>query len=139
MQQGPLAGVSILVADDDIDSAELLELLLGSQGAQVRLAADGAETIAALSELRPDVLLFDITLPDTTGYDLLSQVRTITGLERVPAVAITGHASDRDRARALEASFTAHVVKPIDSSALVRLLAELVAPATKATVELRVG
>lgn len=132
MQQG-LAGVSILVADDDVDSAELLELLLVSQGAKVRLAADGAQTLAALAQHRPSVLLLDITLPDISGYELLAQVRSISGPEALPAVAITGHASASDRARALAASFSAHVVKPIDTGALVKLLAELVAPSAPPT------
>lgn len=128
MMTKPLAGVSVLVADDDVDSAELLEMLLAARGAEVRVAHTGAAALELLRSFAAEVLLLDISLPDMSGYELLEQIRGIAACAKVPAVAITGHASERDRARAVRAGFAVHVTKPIDTEALIHLVAGLGAP-----------
>ncbi len=133
MQGRPLAGISVLVADDDVDSAEMLGMLLSGCGANVSLAHTGRAAIELLGSLTPDVLLLDITLPDMDGYELLGEIRGIPGMEHVAAVAVTGHAGERDRAKAIAAGFAVHTSKPIDAEALVHLMASLAAPASPAT------
>src|SRR4051812_34090270 len=99
---GTLANLSIVVVDDHVDSAELLEILLESSGARVRIAHTGTSALDLLATVKPDVLLLDITLPDMDGYELLQRIRTIEGLASVPAIAMTGHTAERDRKRAAE-------------------------------------
>jgi CheY-like chemotaxis protein len=125
MPAQPLSGMSLVVADDHVDSAELLQLLLASNGADVRIVHTGDAALDLLKTFRPDVLLLDISLPDMDGYELLEGIRRIEGMERVPAVAVTGHASERDRSKAARAGFAVHAVKPIDTEALVHLVADL--------------
>ncbi len=121
----PLAGRSVFVVDDHVDSAELLEMLLVSNGATVAIAHSGASALAHLAAARPDILLLDITLPDMNGYELLAEIRNISGLEKTPAVAVTGHAYERDREKAANVGFAVHTVKPIDVEALVHLIGKL--------------
>lgn len=132
MRSQALRGTSVVVVDDDVDSAELLGMLLEGQGAEVRTLHTGASTIDLLASVKPQVLLLDISLPDMDGYELLSRIHRIPGLEHVPAVAVTGHANERDRARALAAGFAVHTVKPFDTEALIHLIASLGAPGNDA-------
>jgi CheY-like chemotaxis protein len=125
MAARPLAGISLLVADDHTDSAELLEVLLANKGAEVRTANTASAALEVLESFKPSVLLLDISLPDMDGYELLREIRSLEGLGEVAAVAVTGHTSEDDRAKAEEAGFAGHTTKPIDIEALVRLVSEL--------------
>ena len=66
-------------------------------------------------------------MPDVDGYTLLAELRRLPGLERVPAIALTGHAMDEDRTRALAAGFSVHVAKPVDPEELLRVARRLTA------------
>jgi signal transduction histidine kinase/HAMP domain-containing protein/ActR/RegA family two-component response regulator len=122
-----LAGLRVLVVEDDVDSRELLVLALGQQGAEVQAAASAAEAFARLPEFRPDILLSDIGMPGEDGYSLIRRVRRLPPDEggEVPAVALTAFAKGEDRRRALEAGFDEHLTKPVEPEALVRRLAEI--------------
>ena len=126
-RKATLAGVSLLVADDHEDSADLLAMVLESAGADVRTGNNAAEVIELVASFKPDLLLLDITLPDMDGYELLARLRTLPDLADTIAVAVTGHASERDRARSQEAGFAVHVTKPFDNEALVAVLGCLLA------------
>lgn len=126
---GRLAGLTILVVEDDRPTRELLALVLGAQGATA-VTVDSAEAaLEALHRLHPDLLLADIGLPGMDGYALLAMVRRLPAGEALPAVALTAYAGDEDRDRALAAGFAAHLAKPLDPDALVNALAALVTPA----------
>jgi CheY-like chemotaxis protein len=129
-RRNTLAGVSLVVADDHEDSADLLAMVLESAGADVRTGNNAAEVIELLRTFTPDLLLLDITLPDMDGYELLARVRALPGLANAIAVAVTGHASERDRARSQEAGFAVHVTKPFDNETLVAVLGCLLASRT---------
>jgi two-component system CheB/CheR fusion protein len=126
-----LDGTAVLVADDDPDNLEMLAYTLSAEGATVRTANNAREALELLPDWKPDVLLLDIQMPVTDGYELLSAIRNRVGLRNVPAVAVTalGYPSDKDRA--LEAGFDAHMTKPFDSEALVELIESLVAPSNR--------
>lgn len=119
----------MLVADDDPDNAELLAFILADAGADIRTAHSASEVLELVgSGWKPDVALLDIGLPDMDGYRLLREIRNVPGLGGVPAVAVTGHAYERDRTKAVEAGFTVHVTKPYDGEAVVHLVAALATP-----------
>jgi CheY-like chemotaxis protein len=121
-----LASKAVLVADDNADNAELLEVILGNEGADVRTAATAREVLALLAtSWKPDALLLDISLPDMDGYALLETIRNEPLLHDVPAVAVTGRAYERDKQRAADAGFALHVTKPFDGEALVHVVARL--------------
>ena len=122
-----LTGVKVLVADDQVDSLDMITFLLKRQGAVVTGAASGAEAYAAIKRDPPDVFLSDIEMPDEGGYDLIRRVRALAPQEggSVPAAAMTGHGSRKDRDRALASGFQRHLPKPFLPPDLIALVADL--------------
>ncbi|WP_280155608.1 ABC transporter transmembrane domain-containing protein [Piscinibacter sp. XHJ-5] len=125
----PLAELRVLCVDDSADARESLQLLLQLEGAQVLALASGSEAIRWLerqpSNEWPHVVVCDITLGDEDGYAVVRRIRQMEaqrGLpleQRVPAVALTGHAQAGDRVRALMAGFQVHLAKPVNPGELV--------------------
>ena len=123
----PLAGLRIVVADDQDDSRELIEFLLTQQGAVVTGAASAAEAYDAVRSNPPDVLLSDIEMPDENGYAFIKRLRALPPEEggTVPAAAMTAHGSREDRDRAVAAGFQRHLAKPFQPTDLFALIGEL--------------
>jgi CheY-like chemotaxis protein len=119
--------VPVLVVDDSSETVELLELLFTRQGYEVFGAGSAAEAVLRAGERRPGVIISDISMPGVDGYTLLAELRRMPGLEAVPAIALTGHAMDEDRARALAAGFSVHLPKPVDPEELLRVVRRLTA------------
>jgi CheY-like chemotaxis protein len=111
----------ILVVDDNVDAATSLAILLRAMGHEVFVAHEGASALADLSRIRPDIALLDIAMPGMSGYDVARQIRARLGAA-VRIVALTGFGLPEDRARALEAGFDQHMVKPVDPAFLKSLL-----------------
>lgn len=111
----------ILVVDDNVDAANSLALVLRTMGHEVFVAHDGRSALADLSRIRPDIALLDIAMPDMSGYEVARQVRARLGAA-VRIVALTGFGLAEDRARAIEAGFDQHIVKPADTAFLKSLL-----------------
>ncbi|HEX8072565.1 MAG TPA: PAS domain S-box protein [Pyrinomonadaceae bacterium] len=129
-----LQGRHVLVVDDDADACELLRLTLTKSGARVTIAHTAADALAALAREAPDLLVSDIGLPETDGYALIRAVRARAaqpGGARLPAVALTAYARPEDRAHALAAGFHAHIPKPVEPTALVAILADLLGQKSK--------
>jgi CheY-like chemotaxis protein len=117
-------GARILVVDDNRDAAETLALLLEEVGDfRVRAAFDGIAAVAAIEHFTPDLALLDIGLPGMDGYTLARRLREL--LPGVRLVALTGYGREPDRARALEAGFDAHLVKPVDIEVLLETIGRL--------------
>jgi CheY-like chemotaxis protein len=111
----------VLVVDDNVDGAKSLALLLGMIGHEVRVSHIGPEALAAAAAFRPEVVLLDIRLPGgMDGFEVARRLRAPPGCQGVVLVAVTGQGGEEDRAR--EAGFSAHFVKPVDLTALCRLL-----------------
>jgi len=125
--EAPLAGLRIVVADDQEDSRDLIAFLLTQQGAVVTGAASAAEAFAAVKGHPPDVLLSDIEMPDESGYAFIGRVRALSPEEggTVPAAAMTAHGSREDRDRALAAGFQRHLPKPFQPADLFALVGDL--------------
>jgi len=114
----------ILIVDDNVDTARLLELLLASKGHQARCAADGAEALQVAAEQQPDLVLLDLSLPDVEGFELAVRLRAMPGLDGVRLVAVTGWSDSEAAARAREVGFEAFFVKPVNMDKLTALLAQ---------------
>jgi signal transduction histidine kinase len=122
-----LAGLSVLVLDDEADTRDLLATVLEQHGARVTAVPSVPEVLDALDRERFDVLLSDIGMPGEDGYSLIRKVRA-RGADRggsLPAAALTAYARAEDRLRALSAGFQTHLSKPIDPAELVATIAAL--------------
>ena len=122
-----LQGVPILVIDDDPDSLALLTFVLRTEGAVVSAADCVAAAQTSFFAQPPQLIVSDIAMPDTTGYDLIAWVRALspTAGGRVPALALTAMAREADRQQALDAGFNAHLTKPVDLASLLVVLEHL--------------
>jgi PAS domain S-box-containing protein len=117
-----LAGLKILLVDDEEDALTLFEDALEDAGATVRAAVSGPAALDIIQQWQPDLLVFDLGLPGMDGYELLAAVRRDHSAMACPAVAVSAYARLDDRSRALAAGFQAHVAKPVDPAALVLVL-----------------
>jgi signal transduction histidine kinase len=106
-----LAGINVLLVDDDEGARIVLGTMLQGFGASVTLAASAAEAVKHFQAAPPDVLVSDIGMPQEDGYMLIRKLRDSSP---VPAVAVTAYADPRDRDRALSAGFQAHLSKPVE-------------------------
>ena len=117
----------ILIADDNEDAADVLRMILGSKGHEVRVVHDGREAVASAEAWKPDVALLDIGLPELDGLQVAEQIRTQRG-DSVMLVAISGWsppAAGTPEAEARPfARFDRHLVKPVDLEALAACLSE---------------
>jgi signal transduction histidine kinase/CheY-like chemotaxis protein len=122
----PLEGLCVLVVDDEADTRDWIAAVLRRNGAAVRSCGSAAEALRLLDAWEPDILVSDIGMPREDGYSLIRKVRNSGAGSRVPAVALTAYASAEDRARALEAGFQEHLVKPVEPERLVAAIAGIV-------------
>ncbi|MEJ7728354.1 MAG: PAS domain S-box protein [Polyangiaceae bacterium] len=122
-----LAGIRVLVVDDEADARELVTILLHEAGAEVTAVASAAEALEALPRARPHVLVSDIAMPGEDGHALLRRVRALPRDQGggIPSIALTGYTRSEDRATALAAGFTTHVGKPIQPAELVTAVANI--------------
>jgi len=125
----PLAGLRILAVDDEADSREYLQRLLAEQGADIVSVSSAAE---ALDELRADtgrfnLLVSDIGMPGSTGYDLIETIRGRLKVDarHLPAVALTAFTRREDSARALDKGFQKHLAKPVQVGRLIGAIRQL--------------
>jgi CheY-like chemotaxis protein len=121
-----LDGLRVLIVEDDPTARAVLSLAVTQAGADATAVASVAEALAVIAGAAPDVLVTDISLPGENGYVLLDRLRTAgPGGGCIPAVALTGFASNQDRERALSAGFQAHLAKPVDLGVLLSVLLSL--------------
>jgi CheY-like chemotaxis protein len=115
-----LPAVHVLLVDDSPELREALIVVLEREGAVVTAAGTAEQALDLLQQLRPDVLLSDLEMPDKDGYWLIGQVRSLApdrgGL--TPAACLTGLTGPEDRARVLGAGFQYHIGKPVGLSRL---------------------
>lgn len=120
----------VLVADDNVDTADSLTLLLAAAGHEVCKAYDGPQALKAALDFRPAVALLDIGLPGLDGYEVARRMRRQPVLQNVVLVAMTGYGLENDRRRSQEAGFDHHLVKPVHFDKLEEIFAIAAAKAT---------
>jgi len=112
----------MLIVDDNVDAAETMALLQELRGHQTRFVHSGPAALALAADFLPEVVLLDIGLPGMDGYEVARKLRAMPELDGAFLVAMTGYGSDEDRARAKQAGFDEHLVKPADLEVLRGLL-----------------
>jgi CheY-like chemotaxis protein len=127
LAEGDLAGMSILVIDDEVVTQELIKISLTQYGAVVQTAGSSAEALALLDTMRPAVIVGDIGMPEEDGYEFIRQLRALPkdrGGE-IPAVALTAYARPEDRVRVLRSGYQTHLAKPVEIAELVAIVADV--------------
>ncbi|HJT67506.1 MAG TPA: response regulator [Pyrinomonadaceae bacterium] len=125
-----LKGLDVLVVEDSEDTLTLLSMIFRNEGANVITATSATEALQSAKDRRPDVVISDIGMPDVDGYEFLRQLKKLPGLDGIPAIAVSGYASDEDRNRALSVGYLTLVPKPVDVDVLFDLLHDLHLPGT---------
>jgi CheY-like chemotaxis protein len=120
-----LAGVHVLIVDDDAEARDLIGTVLRYCGALVSVAASAGEALQTLERVLPDVVVCDIAMPHQDGYWFVRSLRSRPpeGGGVLPVIAITAHGATHGPDRTLPAGFQAHIRKPIDPWELCRVVA----------------
>jgi signal transduction histidine kinase len=123
------AGLEVLIVEDSPDTLLLLSTIFRREGATVTTASSAAEALSLAVTNRPHLIISDIGMPDVDGFQLLEQLRLLPGLGAVPAIAVSGYASEEDRESALAVGYLSLVAKPIDVDVLFNLIHDVKASA----------
>ena len=114
----------VLIIDDDTSVQSILSSALADNYA-VQVASTGEEGLRHYEQVRPDVVLLDVMLPEMNGYELAESLRNRSDYRDTPLIAVTGYTEYDDRGRSLRAGFNAHITKPINPSHLLDVISEL--------------
>jgi len=128
----PLEGITVLVVDDNLDTLDLLKATLTYAGALTVTAEDGKEALERLGRIRVDVIVSDISMPGFSGHDFIRAVRALPSQagRSTPAIALTAFHEPSQRRQALAAGFQVYLLKPFDTTALVREIVRLAGKST---------
>jgi signal transduction histidine kinase/ActR/RegA family two-component response regulator len=126
----PARRLRVLIVEDNVDAAEMLEIVVTHLGHLTRVAHDSASAIAAATGFAPDVVFLDIGLPVVNGYAVARALRALPHFSYVHIAAVTGWGQDEDRRKALDAGCDTHFTKPLSPATLEELLAKISTRAT---------
>lgn len=118
----PPRPLTILVVDDNVDSATTMSLFLEICGYGTRVAHDGLEAVRAADEYRPDVIVMDIGMPGMSGHDAARAIRKQPWAAETLLIALSGWGQEADKQRSRDAGFNHHLVKPVDHAVLTGIL-----------------
>jgi two-component system, cell cycle response regulator DivK len=122
-----VAGEPILIVDDNPQNLKLARVLLAGEGYDVRTAADAEKALELLESFAPRLILMDLQLPGMDGLELARLLKAEASRSDIAIVALTAYAMKGDEEKALAAGCDGYVTKPIDTDALLRLVADVVA------------
>lgn len=112
----------ILIADDNVDAVDSMQMMLELLGNEVSVARDGLQAVEAASVFRPDIILMDLGMPRLSGYEATRCIKRQPWGASIVVVALTGWGQESDRQRSREAGCDHHLVKPVALSDLQALL-----------------
>jgi CheY-like chemotaxis protein len=114
----PLRGITILLAEDDLDARGIIRAMLRALGAKMVVAKDGLDALRVLETTRPHIALVDLMMPRLDGFGLVERLRVDPRWRRLPVIAVTALGSQADFVRTWERNFSGHLTKPVDDVAL---------------------
>jgi len=115
----------LVVADDNVDTAHSLSLLLEALGHEAKIAHNGVQALGLAHEFQPDAMIIDIGMPGLDGHDLARRIRAEPWGKELLLIAASGWGQDEDKERSREAGFNLHLVKPVELETLEALLATI--------------
>jgi CheY-like chemotaxis protein len=125
-----LVGLKILVVDDDADVLYLVRRILAEARADVSAASSAESALRNIAIVRPDIIVSDLEMPGVDGYELMRQIRRLPADNggTTPAIALSAHVLETDKAKAIAAGFTAHVSKPMRALKLIEAIRAAIGP-----------
>lgn len=126
-------GVRVLVVDDQPENLELMTYLLDAFGHETFSARDGEEGVAAVAQVRPDVVVMDLQMPKLNGFEAAAVLKADPELRSIPLVAVTAYAMVGDREKVMAAGFDGYITKPIEPETFVRDVEAHLTPAPSGT------
>lgn len=135
--QPQLAGLHVLVVEDEADTRAMIQAILEDRGARVTAVESASEALQAIERQKPDVMVSDIGMPLMDGYELMRKVKEMESARKniFPAVALTAYARDEDRERSLAAGYQIHLPKPVEPSDLIKAIAQLAGRQSNGTMK----
>ncbi|ABA24380.1 PAS/PAC sensor hybrid histidine kinase [Trichormus variabilis ATCC 29413] len=123
----PLAGLKVLIVDDETDTRNFLGFLFEEYGAISSTSASVETALAVIDQLKPDILISDIGMAEQDGYTLIRKLRSLPPEQggEIPAIALTAYSREEDRQQIIEAGFQYHLCKPIDPNQLISVVASI--------------
>jgi CheY-like chemotaxis protein len=122
MSEAQTAGLNVLVVEDDEDAATIEALLLATENHVVRIVSDGPAALREVQQVRPDVVLLDLSLPGLDGYEVARRIRDMELPTRPLLVAVTGRCDEADVCRSKDVGIDMHFVKPVSPEILLMVL-----------------
>ena len=118
---------TILYVEDNSDNRMLVKRILNAENYELLEATNAVQAINLLKTTTPDLILMDINMPGMDGYTLTTKIRSMSGLERVPILALTANVMRGDKEKTLEAGCDGYIQKPLDVDQLVREIEKFLA------------
>ncbi|MBD2253653.1 hybrid sensor histidine kinase/response regulator [Nostoc parmelioides] len=127
VNSSPLAGLKVLIVDDEIDTRNFLGFLFEEYGAISSTSSSVETALAVIDQLKPDILISDIGMAEQDGYTLIRRLRSLPPEQggEIPAIALTAYSREEDRQQIIEAGFQHHLSKPIDPNKLISVVASI--------------
>ncbi len=114
--------LKVLVIDDSKTIRELLRSVMEQAGFEFASAVDGVDGVERYAQMRPDIVITDINMPNMDGYGVINAIRNGQIDNQVPILVLTTESGDRLKARARDAGATGWIVKPFDDVSLVSVI-----------------
>ena len=111
--------IQILVVDDEPRNTKLLEAILSREGYRVECAGNGQDALRAVVELRPDLVLLDVMMPDTDGFQVAAQIKSNSDTRNIPIIMVTSLDDRASKLRALDSGAEEFLTKPVDRAELI--------------------
>jgi CheY-like chemotaxis protein len=116
----------VLVVEDEFDSIQMVSKILQHHGATVHIAHNGHECIEMLEDVKPNLVIMDLALPEMDGWETLVKMRANPDTAHIPVAAITAYHSVNVEEDAQQAGFDAYFPKPLDTSSIMDKLGKVI-------------
>lgn len=117
--------LKILAVDDEVDSLDILTIVLEQEGAEVISVASASAALDIFRQVMPNLIVSDIGMPQIDGYTLIEQIRDLPQGKKIPAIALSAYTGEVNQKNSLDAGYNRHITKPIDIPELIATITEL--------------